>query len=134
EWRRLLRPGGTLVLVLPARDGTFDHRRPVTTMSHLVEDFESSMGEDDLTHLPEVMELHDVSRDPGVSDASTFRERARRNAELRSLHHHVFDMRLAVNAVLHSGFELMSVEALQPYHIFILGRKPLAGIPAGPLD
>jgi SAM-dependent methyltransferase len=38
EWRRVLKPGGPLFLVVPARDGAFDHRRPITTMAHLVED------------------------------------------------------------------------------------------------
>lgn len=85
EWRRLLKEGGALILVVPHRDGTFDYRRPVTTMQHLVEDFEAGMGEDDLTHLPEVLQLHDLSRDPGA-DPARFRERAENNAEIRSLH------------------------------------------------
>jgi SAM-dependent methyltransferase len=134
EWRRVLKPGGALVLVVPAGDGAFDHQRPITTMSHLVEDFEADKGEDDLTHLAEVLQLHDLSRDPGVTDAGAFRERAERNAKFRSLHHHVFDTRLAVNAVLHAGFELVAVEPLQPYHIVVLARKPRARVAAGPFD
>jgi SAM-dependent methyltransferase len=134
EWGRLLKSGGALVLVVPHRDGTFDHRRPITTMSHLVEDFETSMGEDDLTHLPEILRLHDHSRDPGLTDVSTFRERAERNFEFRSLHHHVFDPRLAVDAVLHAGFELVTVELLQPYHMVVLARKPFEGAAVGLFD
>jgi SAM-dependent methyltransferase len=134
EWRRVLKPGAALVLVVPARDGTFDHRRPITTMSHLVEDFERNAGEDDLTHLAEVLQLHDLWRDPEVSDAVVFRERAARNAEFRSLHHHVFDTRLVVDAVFHAGFELVAAEGLKPYHIVVLARKPLAGAAARPLN
>ena len=134
EWRRVLRPGGALVLVVPARDGAFDHRRPITTMSHLVEDFEMRKGEDDLTHLSEVVQLHDLSRDPGVTDAHAFRERAQRNAEFRSLHHHVFDTRLAVNSVFQAGFEVVAIEPLQPYHIVVLARNPLPGIAARAYD
>src|SRR5260370_18750021 len=134
EWRRVLRPGGALVLVVPARDGAFDHRRPVTTMSHLVEDFEKNVGEDDLTHLKEILELHDLSKDPGAGDAGKFRERAERNAEFRSIHHHVFDTRLVVDAVFHAGFELVAAEGLKPCHIVVLARKPLAGAAASPLD
>lgn len=134
EWGRLLRSGGALVLVVPHRDGTFDHRRPITTMSHLVDDFETSMGEDDLTHLPEILQLHDLSRDPGLTDVDMFRERAARNAEFRSLHHHVFDTRLAVDAVLHAGFELVAVEQLQPYHIVVFARKALAEAAASRFD
>ena len=92
------------------------------------------MGEDDLTHLAEVLQLHDLSKDPGVTDAGAFRERAERNAEFRSLHHHVFDTRLAVDAVFHSGFEPVAAEGLEPYHIVVLARKPQTGAAARPLD
>ncbi len=134
EWRRLLKPGGALILVVPARDGTFDHRRPITTLTHLIEDFDKNVSEDDLTHLAEVLQLHDLSRDPGVTDAGTFRERAQRNAEFRSIHHHVFDTRLAADTVFHAGFELLAVEPLKPYHIVMLARKPLVETAARPFD
>ena len=134
EWRRVLKPGGALILVVPARDGAFDHRRPITTMAHLVEDFEKNVGEDDLTHLAEVLQLHDLSKDPGVTDTAMFRERAERNAEFRSLHHHVFDMRLALAAPMHAGFALLAAEGLEPYHIVVLARKPQEGAAASPLE
>jgi SAM-dependent methyltransferase len=134
EWKRVLRPDGVLVLVVPARDGAFDHRRSITTMLHLVEDFEANRGEDDVTHLEEILQLHDLSRDPGATDAGAFRERARRNPELRSLHHHVFDARLAVNAVFRAGLEVLTVELLLPYHIIVVARNPLANIAATPFD
>jgi SAM-dependent methyltransferase len=132
EWRRVLKPGGALVLVVPARDGAFDHRRPITTMAHLVEDFEKNVGEDDLTHVSEILRLHDLSKDPGATDTAAFRKRAARNAEFRSLHHHVFDTRLAVDAVFHAGFEPVAAEALEPCHIVVLARKPVAGAEARP--
>jgi hypothetical protein len=103
-------------------------------MAHLVEDFEGNVGEGDLTHLSDVLQLHDLSKDPGVTDAGAFRERAERNAEFRSLHHHVFDTRLAVDAVFYAGFELVTVEPLEPYHIVVLARRPQAGAAARPLD
>src|ERR1700730_1353703 len=34
-WSRVVKPGGHLLLVVPHRDGTFDHRRPITTLAHL---------------------------------------------------------------------------------------------------
>lgn len=123
EWQRILQPGGGLILVLPHRDGTFDHRRPVTTLEHLILDFERQVREDDLTHISEVLQLHDLSLDFGITDAAAFRERIERNTEMRSLHHHVFDTRLAVAVVSKAGFELVTVEPLRPYHIIVVARK-----------
>ncbi len=56
EWKRVLRPGGVLVLVLPHKDSAFDHRRPVTTLDHLIEDYQRGVREDDLTHLDEILQ------------------------------------------------------------------------------
>src|SRR5579872_1898827 len=36
SWHRLLRRGGTLILLLPDKNWTFDHKRPVTTLEHLI--------------------------------------------------------------------------------------------------
>ena len=38
EWLRVLKKRGIIFLVLPDKDGTFDHRRPVTAFRHLVRD------------------------------------------------------------------------------------------------
>jgi ubiquinone/menaquinone biosynthesis C-methylase UbiE len=43
EWKRLLKDRGVLVLLLPHKDKTFDHRRPVTTLEHLIADFKAGM-------------------------------------------------------------------------------------------
>lgn len=126
EWSRLLRAGGGLLLVVPHRDGTFDHRRPVTLIEHMNEDFERGTGEDDLTHVEEILELHDVSRDRGVHNMA-LRERMERNAEFRTLHHHVFDTRLVVKVVEKAGLAVSAVEPLEPYHVVVLARKPLPG-------
>ena len=47
-------------LVVPHKDKTFDHNRPVTSLNHLEEDLDNDVDEDDLTHLPEILELHDL--------------------------------------------------------------------------
>jgi SAM-dependent methyltransferase len=119
EWKRVIKPDGGLLLVLPHRDGTFDRRRPVTPLQHLIEDFEQGMGEEDLSHVPEILELHDYTLDPGGDEPTAFAARCRDNFKNRSLHQHVFDTRLAVELVDLLQFQVLAVETAPPYHIAI---------------
>jgi SAM-dependent methyltransferase len=127
EWQRVLKPDGTLLLVLPHKEGTFDHRRPVTPLAHLIQDFERGTGEDDLTHLPEILALHDLELDVGVTSLQEFEARSARNHENRALHQHVFDTRAAVELVDHARFQILAVEAARPMHIAILATRLAAG-------
>jgi SAM-dependent methyltransferase len=124
EWRRVVKPNGTLAVILPHRDATFDHRRPVTTIQHLREDFERGTREDDLTHLPEILALHDLQRDPGGGSPESFELRSRRNFENRCLHQHVFDTRLAVELIDAMGLQIRAVEAVKPLHIAVIAVRP----------
>jgi len=127
EWIRVLKDDGLLVLIVPHKDGTFDHRRPVTSLAHLIQDFEAGTTEHDLTHLDEILKLHDLARDPEAGGAAAFAERSKRNYENRCLHHHVFDTRLAVALVEHAGLQILAVEPVRPYHIVVIARKLPAG-------
>jgi SAM-dependent methyltransferase len=127
EWKRLLKSGGIMVLVLPHRDGTFDHRRPVTPLAHLIEDFEHNTSEDDLTHLPEILRLHDLERDPLAGNFEEFRKRSLDNFANRCLHHHVFDTRLAIAVTDHVGLQICGAEALLPFHIVVVCQKMASG-------
>lgn len=123
EWIRILKDDGLLVLIVPHKDGTFDHKRPVSTLKHLINDFNSDMTEDDLTHMQEIIELHDLTRDAEAGDINSFKERSKLNLENRCFHHHVFDTRLAVSLVDYLGLKICSVEAIQPMHILIVAKK-----------
>lgn len=123
EWIRLLKDQGTLVLLLPHKDKTFDHRRPVTTMEHLIADFKAGTTEDDLTHMPEILALHDLARDPEAGDSASFQARSMRNFENRCFHHHVFDTTLAVSLVDYMGIQIQAVEEIQPFHILVVAQK-----------
>lgn len=120
EWKRVLRNDGLLLLILPHKDGTFDWRRPTTPLAHLIQDYENGIGEEDLTHLPEILELHDLSREREVVTEEQFRRRCLANHTNRAMHHHVFDTMAAMQMVDHMGFELLRVDNLIPHHIIIL--------------
>lgn len=90
EFVRILRPQGLLVIVVPFKEKTFDHRRPYTPFSHLLDDYERDVGEDDLTHLPEIVRLHDYKMDYLCGGKENFIRRAKENFKNRCLHQHVF--------------------------------------------
>ncbi len=127
EWIRVLKEGGLLVLVVPHKDGTFDHRRPVTSLTHLVEDFEQHVTEADLTHLDEILELHDLAKDTGEGDFESFKQRSKRNLENRCLHHHVFDTRLVVELTHYVELQILAVEIVKPNNIVVMAQKPVQG-------
>jgi SAM-dependent methyltransferase len=123
EWKRVLKDDGNLILVLPHRDGSFDHRRPVTSLEHLLEDFRNNVGEDDRTHLNEIVKLHDLRRDPEQASALDFQRWILENETTRAAHQHVFDTRAVVRMLTQAGFDVIDVEAAMPYHVFSLARK-----------
>jgi hypothetical protein len=118
----VLVPRGVLLLVLPHKDGTFDWRRPTTTLEHMISDYESNVGEDDLTHLSEILELHDLSRDEAAGTPEQFRQRSLENVSKRAMHHHVFDTQTALALVDRGSFQIIQVDTFRPYHIMILAR------------
>jgi SAM-dependent methyltransferase len=128
EWIRVLKVGGVMILVVPHKQGTFDHRRPITTLEHLVSDFEQGTLENDMTHAPEILNLHDLARDPGAGDFVTFKARTQGNVHNRGLHHHVFDTSLAARVVDYVHLQLLAVEAAKPYHIFAAAQKLNTGL------
>jgi SAM-dependent methyltransferase len=122
EWLRVCTDGGGLVLVLPHRGATFDHRRPLTTLDHMMSDERARRSEDDTTHVEEVLQLHDLSRDEGLSSMEEQAERLRNNEQTRAMHHHVFNVRTAVEMVAHVGWSVEAAEFTWP-HIVIVARK-----------
>jgi SAM-dependent methyltransferase len=129
-WKRVLKPGGWMQLVLPHMEGTFDHRRAVTTLEHLQADFDADRAEDDRTHFDEILRLHDLSRDLSQASADSFRAWILDNAANRGAHHHVFTSLLAARLVDAVGFEILALEPRRPQDIFLTARKPTDGAAA----
>jgi SAM-dependent methyltransferase len=124
EWKRVTRPGGGLILLLPNYRRTFDHRRSPTAVDHMFQDFRQNTAEDDLFHLPEIMEKHDFGLDPGTTSVEEFHCRSLDNFNNRCLHHHVFDPSNSRELLSRCGLEVLAVELALPNHIFLLARTP----------
>ena len=116
EWQRVLRSNGALILVLPYYRVTFDHRRKLTSVSHMLDDFKQNTQEDDLTHLPEILEKHDLRLDPGAGSKQDFHRRCLENFSNRCIHHHVFDEQNSSELLSKVGFKVLKVDLVLDIH------------------
>jgi len=110
EWKRVVVPNGYMVVVLPKKSSNFDHRRPVTSFQHLLDDYAHHVDEHDLTHLDEILSLHDLSRDPQAEGFEQFRARCMDNFSHRGMHHHVFDTGLIERMFAHLDIHIMRTD------------------------
>jgi SAM-dependent methyltransferase len=127
EWKRVLRPGGALLLVLPHLEGTFDHLRAATSLEHMESDYERDVGEDDQTHFEEIISLHDLKRDSHIGSRDALRKWIEANGINRGAHHHVFNTLTAAQLVARAGFQILCVEPALPDNICVFARKCDAG-------
>jgi ubiquinone/menaquinone biosynthesis C-methylase UbiE len=122
EWNRVLCERGHILIIVPYFKKTFDHKRPVTTFKHLLEDYENKTSEEDLTHLEEILALHDLSKDRLAGDFEDFKKRSINNFEFRALHQHVFDEKLFIQLVNHAKFNILEIEFFRN-NIILLAQK-----------
>ncbi len=131
---RVLKPNGELILVLPNPQFTFDHRRPITTLGHLRDDLHKDTREDDLTHLGEILHLHDLAMDPGApQDVAGFARRSLENLSNRCLHQHVFNVDLAIAALNDAGFQVERADDSTTDMVF-RAHKPASRSAIAPTD
>lgn len=123
NWKRVLTAGGFLLLVLPDKHRTFDYRRPITPLAHLVDDYDCNTGENDMSHVEEFVTLWNYRKYPIARSVDEHRQRYKDNYRQRLLHHHVFDLKSAVAMVNHARFRILSSERLLPNHLIILAQK-----------
>jgi len=78
----------------------------------MIEDFERKVGEDDMSHLKEVVELSDLSRltlpQQMTLDSAKQLADPLRNPQNRCMRHHVFDEQNSVQLLTHCGYQVLA--------------------------
>jgi len=98
-----------MLLILPHKIGNFDHKRNDTTIDHLISDYKKNIGEDDMTHYDETIELHDLDRRPGVKISLVEHIKlSKNNFKNRYVHHHVFSKKLIFEVLEFCNFEIIN--------------------------
>lgn len=123
EWKRIIKPNGYILFIIPHKDNTFDNKRPITTLNHLINDYEMDIQENDTTHFEEVIQLHDLSLDYGINNHSELLKRTEDNFNNRCLHHHVFNTPLAVQMADFLNLKICDIQHFNPFHIILLLQK-----------
>ena len=97
--------------------------RPTALFEHLLTDYKNKVGEDDLTHIDEVLQLHDLSLDPPAGTYENFKERTLNNYQNRCLHHHVYDLNLLVQICNHFNLTVVAKKSLTADHIIVATKN-----------
>lgn len=122
EWIRVIKNDGLILIVLPNKNYCFDHYRPITEFSHLLNDFQENVNEEDLTHLGEILKLHDLKLDKRAGGFDNFWKRSLSNIENRTLHHHVFS--ISILEEIFNYFNIKIILTHEGKELTILGMKP----------
>jgi len=69
-------------------------------------DYANNVGEDDLTHLPEILALHDLSRTKRRHLRNNSTSRCLDNIFQEAIHHHVFDTHTALALLDRGSFQI----------------------------
>jgi hypothetical protein len=122
EWKRIIKVSGLILLILPNKKANFDHKREYTTIEHLIDDYRNDVDESDLTHLTEILNLHDLQRDAQAGSFEQFKSRCKDNLQNRCLHHHVFSEKLLEELLVYCDIKVKLKKTTQT-DIFILAQK-----------
>jgi len=118
NWKKILNKDGLILSIIPDKRFTFDHKRPLTSYAHLIEDFLNNTPESDDTHIEEQILLHDWN----YGGLKGFNEFAKDNEYHRVVHHHTFNEELVKQMFNYCGVKTMVCYFQAPYHIVHLGK------------
>jgi SAM-dependent methyltransferase len=126
EMKRVVRPGGLVIAIVPHKDVTFDHRRPVTSLDSLIQIFKNNPLEGDVSHLDldEIFRDYDLELDLTAGDLDSFKKRTFNNKQNRALHQTVFDTQLLLEMFNWAEMKILFVRtSLILGHVLVIAEK-----------
>lgn len=123
EWKRIIKPGGHLVIIAPNMNFTYDRKRPLTKLDHIISDYQNNTEESDNTHISEVLQMHDLDQDSTVISYEEHEIRTLNNYETRIVHHHTFNMELLIELLLYCNFKIIEYQTFKPYNLMVIAQK-----------
>jgi SAM-dependent methyltransferase len=127
---RALRPGGSLVLVVPDMTKTFDRSRNLTTLEHLIEDYEAPSEERDYGHyLDFYSNAFPLPKGETLEDYAKLQHRKRGD-----LHYHTFTYESFQGLLAYSGkkddwnitFQHHTLEGAENIECYFVMTKPVS--------
>ena len=108
EWFRVLKHDGCIYMVVPDRRRTFDHRRPLTEIAHMLDDYRNGTTQSDATHIDDFVYGVDWKT---FSPATAPADEKRARDGLAAIYHSSVAGGLEINIHFHT-FTLPSAVAL----------------------
>lgn len=122
EWRRLLKPQGLILSIIPNKANTFDHLREVTSLEHLISDYQSKKTSINWFHVLEDLRMHDMKRDAYWAGDKEAHFSDVIKAPMFNIHVHVFDLPLVYVMHEYVGFKTLGCFE-SDISIYYFGKK-----------
>lgn len=124
EITRVLKDNGICILILPWKEATFDHKRPISKFTKLLDNYNNNRDETNVDdYIEEIKEYYDLSRDPPAGTMEQFINRCKKHYENRALHVHVFDIDLIIDCLKFFNYKIIDIQLVKPYHQVVVGQK-----------
>jgi len=107
EWRRVLKPNGYILSIIPNKVMTFDHKRDLTSLEHLIEDYNSKKTDINWHHVLEDLRMHDMDRDAHWKGDKKAHFKDVIKGPKFNIHVHVFDLPLVYVMHEYAGFKTL---------------------------
>ena len=120
EWKRVVKANGYILVIVPNKIANFDHNRPYTTFDHIVNDYEDNILENDMSHIEEILALHDLSLDLWAGNQDEFEMRCKENYSNRGIHHHIYNVSLIKKMFLKLQISVIHVKETSK-DLFVMG-------------